>query len=191
VNKSPELGYKYQGNDKGVLEMQTFGERLRRTRRERFIRQKQLAGHLNIAVSTLSQYENDKRHPNFEILTQISQYFSVSTDYLLGVNDSENNNISKSLETIDEQLMDQSYHDLLHNMTENLLKISQHNDTKSLKILHTLYNSINSIGVEYQPNENETIEDMLSNHLAHKEDIDQTLNQLFRHHIKICSDHVI
>lgn len=171
--------------------MGTFGGRLRRTRRERFIRQKQLATHLNIAVSTLSQYENDKRHPNFEILTQISQYFSVSTDFLLGIDDHETNNIKKSLESIDEHLSEQSYNELLQKMTENLLTISKHNDTKSLKILHTLYDSINSIGVEYQPEQNETIEEMLSNHLAHKEDIDQTLNQLFRHHIKICSDHVI
>ena len=34
------------------------------------------------------------------------------------------------------------------------------------------------------------IEDLLSNHLEHKEDIDQTLNQLFRHHIKICSNNI-
>ncbi len=170
--------------------MQTFGERLRRIRREQFIRQKQLAGHLNIAVSTLSQYENDKRHPNFEILTQISQYFNVSTDFLLGVDDAENSNINKSFESIDEKLSDRSYQDLLHKMTDNLLTISKHNDTKSLQILHTLYDSIASIGVEYKPDDHESIEDMLTNHLAHKEDIDQTLNQLFRHHIKICSDKV-
>jgi len=169
--------------------MQTFGERLRRIRREQFIRQKQLAEHLNIAVSTLSQYENDKRHPNFEILSQISQYFNVSTDYLLGVDDNINDNITKTIDSIDEKLHDHSYQELLHKMTDNLLLMSKHNDTKSLKILHSLYDSITSIGVDYQPAQHGSIEDMLTNHLAHKEDIDQTLNQLFRHHIKICSDH--
>lgn len=171
--------------------MQTFGERLRRIRREQFIRQKQLAEHLNIAVSTLSQYENDKRHPNFEILTQISQYFDVSTDYLLGIDDNVNDNISKAIDSIDEKLQDRSYHELIHKMTDNLVLMSKHNDTKSLKILHTLYDSINAIGVDYQPEDHGSIEDMLTNHLAHKEDIDQTLNQLFRHHIKICSDQTL
>ncbi|MCH4890770.1 helix-turn-helix domain-containing protein [Acidaminobacter sp. JC074] len=168
--------------------MQTFGERLRKIRREQFIRQKQLADHLNIAVSTLSQYENDKRHPNFEILSQISQYFGVTTDYLLGLDESENHDMSKSIDVIDEQLADRSYQELLHKITNNLVTMSKHNDTKSLRIFHTLYDSINSISAEYQPADHESIEDMLTNHLAHKEDIDQTLNQLFRHHIKISSE---
>lgn len=171
--------------------MQTFGERLRRIRREQFIRQKQLAGHLNIAVSTLSQYENDKRHPNFEILTKISRYFNVTTDYLLGLEEKSNNSLSMSIDAIDGKLSDRSYQELLHKMTDNLLTMSQHDDMKSLKILHTLYDSINSISAEYKPEEHGTIEDLLNNHLAHKEDIDQTLNQLFRHHIKISSNQVI
>lgn len=178
-------------NDEGVLIMQTFGERLRRVRREQFIRQRQLANHLNIAVSTLSQYENDKRHPNFDILSQISQYFNVSTDYLLGVDNNERSNLIKDIESVDEQLEGLSYQELLNKITNNLVSMSRHHDTKSLQILHTLYDSINSIGVEYQSDDTKVnIEDLLSNHLEHKEDIDQTLNQLFRHHIKICSTNV-
>lgn len=171
--------------------MQTFGERLRRIRREQFIRQKQLADHLNIAVSTLSQYENDKRHPNFEILAKIAKYFNVTTDYLLGVDDKVNDNFSKNICFIDEKLDNKSYEDLIKNMTTNLVKMGENNDTKSLEILHSLYDAINAIGVDYNPELNESIEDMLTHHLAHKEDIDQTLNQLFRHHIKICSDNVL
>lgn len=171
--------------------MQTFGERLRRVRKEQFIRQKQLATHLNIAVSTLSQYENDKRHPNFEILSQIAQYFNVTTDYLLGINQFEKSKFARDIERIDEQLSGQSYHELLHKMTSSLLIMSRHHDTKSLQILHTLYDSITSIGVDYHSESSQiNIEDLLSNHLEHKEDIDQTLNQLFRHHIKICSNNV-
>lgn len=169
--------------------MQTFGERLRRVRREQFIRQKQLAAHLNIAVSTLSQYENNKRHPNYEILSQISKYFNVSTDYLLGVNNNVSSNITKDIESLDLQLDGLSYQELLNKITSNLLAMSRHHDTKSLQILHNLYNSINLISIEYQSEDSKiNIEDLLSNHLGHKEDIDQTLNQLFRHHIKICSN---
>jgi transcriptional regulator with XRE-family HTH domain len=173
---------------RGYFLMQTFGERLRRVRREQFIRQKQLATHLNIAVSTLSQYENDKRHPNFDILSQISKYFNVSTDYLLGINNNEKSNLMKDIESVDEQLEGLSYQELINKITGNLVAMSRHKDTKSLQILHNLYDSINSIGIEYQSDETKiNIEDLLSNHLEHKEDIDQTLNQLFRHHIKICS----
>lgn len=39
---------------------------------------------LKIAKSTYASYEYGKREPNIEMLTKISNHFSVSTDYLLG-----------------------------------------------------------------------------------------------------------
>jgi bacteriophage CI repressor helix-turn-helix domain len=64
--------------------MSSFGSRLKHLRESRNIPQKEFAKMLNIANSTLSQYESDKRIPNDDVKVQIAQFFNVSTDYLLG-----------------------------------------------------------------------------------------------------------
>ena len=172
--------------------MESFGSRLKDVRRQNKVKQRVLAGELNIAISTLSQYENNKRHPNFELLVKIANFFNVTTDYLLGIEPkTEEKNISENINLIDVNLNGRlSYNELINKITINLLTISENDDYKSLAIFHELYNSISSISIEYK-DENyprHYIEDVLSTHLTHKEDIDQTLNKLFRHHIKICSE---
>lgn len=179
--------------------METFGKRLKYVRRQQDVKQKMLAAELNIAISTLSQYENDKRHPNFSLLVKIANFFDVSTDYLLGTNENKNSiDISKNIKKIDTSYESThsyhvegdaklSYNDLIHKITNNLLKISDNNDYKSLEILHNLYSSISSISVDYNEDNKNHIEDILTTHLNYKENIDQTLNKLFRHHIKINS----
>lgn len=168
--------------------MATFGERLKRVRREQFVKQKDIADYLNIAVSTLSQYENNKRHPSFDLLAKISIYLNVSTDYLLGVEMPGKATISRNIDTVDQTVDDISYHDLIEKITEHLVLIAHQNDKKSLEILHELYDSIASIRIDKNlTNEHRSIEDILTEHLSHKEVIDQKLNKLFRHHIKSCS----
>jgi|GEM_PF-187514 len=167
--------------------MYTFGERLKKLRRSQKVKQKTLADHLKIAMSTLSQYENNKRHPNFNILIEIANYFSVSTDYLLGVEDQKIAQLAQNIEIIDASLEDPvSYYDLIQQITEHLVIIRNNEDQKSLQILHNLYDAISKIGRDYTYDTDtyENIEDILGQHLAQKEDIDQTLNQLFRHHLK-------
>lgn len=63
----------------------TFGQRLKQLMADRDITQRQLSLDLNIAVTTLSGYANDHREPDFLTLSQLAQYFHVSTDYLLGI----------------------------------------------------------------------------------------------------------
>ena len=50
---------------------------------EQGITQKELAGKLYIAPSTLGCYVQNTREPDFATLTAIADYFDVSTDYLL------------------------------------------------------------------------------------------------------------
>ena len=64
--------------------MSSFGNRLKALRENHNLSQKEFANILNIANSTLSQYESDKRVPSDEVKLQIAKYFNVSTDYLLG-----------------------------------------------------------------------------------------------------------
>ena len=64
--------------------MSSFGNRLKTLRENHNLSQKEFANILNIANSTLSQYESDKRVPSDEVKLQIAKYFNVTTDYLLG-----------------------------------------------------------------------------------------------------------
>jgi transcriptional regulator with XRE-family HTH domain len=62
----------------------TLGNKLKKLIEEKDISQKQVANKLNIAVSTFNGYVQDYREPDFKTLIAVAQYFSVSTDYLIG-----------------------------------------------------------------------------------------------------------
>lgn len=64
-----------------------LGLRIRKLRKEKGLSQLELAGHLNISNTTLSQYESGKRIPGDEIKIKIAGFFNVSIDYLLGCSD--------------------------------------------------------------------------------------------------------
>ena len=61
----------------------SLGEILRNLLEERDITQKQLADILNVGASTLSNYIQNSREPDYETLRRLASYFEVSTDYLL------------------------------------------------------------------------------------------------------------
>jgi len=60
-----------------------FGDILRNLIEEKEITQKQLADRLNLGLSTLGNYINNIREPDFKTLKRIASYFDVTTDYLL------------------------------------------------------------------------------------------------------------
>lgn len=64
-----------------------FGERLHNLRKRRNLSQEELGLALGRTKNNISQLENGKREPNLALLTAISNYFGVSTDYLLGLTD--------------------------------------------------------------------------------------------------------
>ena len=68
----------------------TFGKRLAALRKFNRLERKDLAEMLNISYSALSNYENNLRFPDQEILIKIADYFDVSIDYLLGRKDIKN-----------------------------------------------------------------------------------------------------
>ncbi len=61
-----------------------LNERIRQLRLEHNLTAKKLGEILNLSESTISLYENGKRTPNKDLILKISDYFNVSTDYLLG-----------------------------------------------------------------------------------------------------------
>ncbi|HHY13787.1 MAG TPA: helix-turn-helix transcriptional regulator [Thermoanaerobacterales bacterium] len=60
------------------------GDIIVKLREEKGMQQKELAKALNIGSSRLSHYENNRREIDNETLVKIADYFSVTTDFLLG-----------------------------------------------------------------------------------------------------------
>ena len=61
-----------------------MANRIRELRKQRGITMKQLGEVVDLAESTISQYETGKRQPDNETLLKISEYFGVTVGYLLG-----------------------------------------------------------------------------------------------------------
>ena len=60
-----------------------LGDMIKNLRQSRSLNQVQLAVSLNVSKQTVSNWENNNILPSIEMLVKISQFFSVSTDYLL------------------------------------------------------------------------------------------------------------
>lgn len=65
--------------------MVDFGNTLKSLRLQHKLTQSQLAQKLGITKSVISAYETGIRMPSYDILIAISHTFKVSTDYLLGM----------------------------------------------------------------------------------------------------------
>ena len=59
--------------------------RFRDLREDKDMTQQEMATHLHIRQSTLSQYENGQRQIPLNILIELALFFDTSTDYLLGL----------------------------------------------------------------------------------------------------------
>lgn len=64
-----------------------FGDTLKTLRLSHNISQVQLASKLNVSKQTISNWENNNILPSIEMLVKISSFFSVSTDFLLELDD--------------------------------------------------------------------------------------------------------
>ena len=60
-----------------------FGERLLNLRKAKGLSQEQLAAELDLTRQTISKWELDQSTPDFNYLVQLSDFFGVSTDYLI------------------------------------------------------------------------------------------------------------
>ncbi len=62
-----------------------LNERIKELRTERNITQVTLAKELSVSKQSVSNWENDNIQPSIDMLIKIAEFFSVSTDYLLGL----------------------------------------------------------------------------------------------------------
>ena len=67
--------------------MKVFGERLKELRNEKGLSILQLGNELGVSDATICRWENDKSDVKAEQIVLVAQYFKVTTDYLLGLED--------------------------------------------------------------------------------------------------------
>ena len=65
--------------------MVNLGEKIRTLRLEKRISQTDMSRCIGVSKAMISSYELEQRSPSYEVLIKIASFFSVSTDYLLGV----------------------------------------------------------------------------------------------------------
>ena len=67
--------------------MPKFSERLKTLRKERGLKQREMAEICGLKMRGYQQYEYDETYPTVPGLVFLADYFDVSTDYLLGRTD--------------------------------------------------------------------------------------------------------
>ena len=67
-----------------------MGNKLKSLRLEKKLTQKQIADSIGLAISAVSSYESGSRFPSYDVLVKLARIFHVSTDYLLGMTDKRN-----------------------------------------------------------------------------------------------------
>ncbi len=65
----------------------TFGQRLRILRKEKKLRQEDLATIISLHRATIGKYETNERFPDQETLQKLADYFETSIDFLLNRTD--------------------------------------------------------------------------------------------------------
>jgi transcriptional regulator with XRE-family HTH domain len=67
-----------------------FGARLKYLRESNNLSQEELRKILKVSRSNISKYENGTLEPNLDFINRVSEYFNVTSDYLLGKADNPN-----------------------------------------------------------------------------------------------------
>lgn len=78
-------GYDVPMERKKLELVMKIGDRIRKLRKERGIKQIALAKHLGMSASTIGMYEQNRREPDDKTKIEICRFFGVSMDYLVGM----------------------------------------------------------------------------------------------------------
>ena len=70
--------------------MVNMGDKLKSLRTDKKMTQKQVADRIGLAISAVSSYESGTRYPSYDVLVRLAHIFRVCTDYLLGMTDKRN-----------------------------------------------------------------------------------------------------
>lgn len=82
-----------------------IGETIKKLRKEREITQEEFAEMLGVSCQSVSRWENNSCYPDIELIPSISAFFGISTDKLLGVDETtENARVNKYLDDFQEAI---------------------------------------------------------------------------------------
>ena len=76
-----------------------LNEKIKELRLSYKLNQVEMAKALGVSKQCVSNWENDKVLPSIEMLVKIAKFFNVSSDYLLGLDDSEKVSVQGLTET--------------------------------------------------------------------------------------------
>ena len=71
-----------------------FGDRLEQLRLKHNVTQQQLADYLGVNRTSIAGYETKGKHPDFDKLRLLADYFNVTCDYLIGQDDKESRDLT-------------------------------------------------------------------------------------------------
>lgn len=99
-------------------------ERLKKLREEKGLNKRQLANDLRIPYSTYNNWETGTREMNSDALIQISYYYKVSIDYIMGLTNTKERHIEYALYTHEKNLIDnyRNLNDIGKNKVDNYIK---------------------------------------------------------------------
>ena len=75
-----------------------LGEKLKSLRKEKNISQEKLAQYLNVSFQAVSKWENGSTYPDIELLPEISRFFGITVDELLGAEQIDENRLYENYE---------------------------------------------------------------------------------------------
>ena len=71
-----------------------FCDRLKDSRKEKELTQKQVAYYLGVVESCYANWEQGRTEPDTKTLAKLSKLYNVSADYLLGLSDEQGGNVT-------------------------------------------------------------------------------------------------
>lgn len=78
----------------------SIGDKLKILRKQKGISQQELASYLNISRQTISKFEHDLSLPDMNLMIKICEYYHISVNELLGIQENDNNSITDLYEQI-------------------------------------------------------------------------------------------
>lgn len=72
-----------------------FGDRLKELRKNKNLTQEEFGKLFGVAKNTVSYWEANTSKPDIDLIKEIAQYFNVTTDYLLGLNQNDLDKIER------------------------------------------------------------------------------------------------
>lgn len=97
-----------------------FAKMITMLRHERGLSQKRAADELGISQALLSHYENGVREPKLDFVVRVSEYYGVTTDYLLGISPHRSPSRFPEIQNNEEELLCYNNAVVIHSILEEI-----------------------------------------------------------------------